>query len=139
IRLDVLGTFFLDVGMSDEKESAELREDRSAGRYQLVHNNWVLGSMAVRARKAVVPYESMSRQGARELHGLVTLLGLYAWRSSAVRIGAIVKKLTPVMARTDFAKIFSMLSPPVRDHLAAHPKEWVQLVLGVAEMPARAA
>lgn len=67
-----------------------------------------------------------------ELLGFITMLENYLRQGAQSEWRTFPKAVFPVMARTDFAKMFTMLPSSERDAIAADLDAWVQLVTGRA-------
>jgi len=66
------------------------------------------------------------------LTGLITILAVYLVRGAGGSSSYAKKISGPLMARTDFATIFSLLPQSQKDYFRAHPDSFVSLVTSVA-------
>jgi hypothetical protein len=69
-----------------------------------------------------------------ELIGLVSLAVTYLQIADRAQ-PSYVKKIAPLMARTDFARMFQLLPQHERQHFQDHKESWVRLVLEAAGLP----
>lgn len=79
----------------------------------------------------------LAAEPSGELLGFITMLENYLRQGARGERKTFPKAVFPVMARTDFAKMFTMLAPPERNTIAADLDAWVQLVTGRAGVGGR--
>jgi hypothetical protein len=148
IRLDELARFMEDNGQAVINEVTNVTAARHDGRAWLFDGDQQngFGDVVEHARQAITAYahNHVAFQNAVNagdgttdaLLGLTAIAAVYLRGADAfVSMGTqFVKNLTPLMARTDFATMFSLLPAAQRDYLAANPDDWVGLALAGASM-----
>jgi hypothetical protein len=84
------------------------------------------------AKNAVEVLRKNGLSGAKieRLQGLAALVHLYL-AGAAQKKGGLVKNITPVMARTNFATIYGMLAPETKAYFQKNAGAWTELFAGV--------
>jgi hypothetical protein len=148
IRLDRLNRFMLDIGEKLPNEGAVDFNNRADGKNFLLPDEnrtsfgtYSVGAAADAANTAVDAFVNANpnafapndRSATAALRGMVSITTLYLRGTDNIRAG-LAKNSTPILARTDFAKMFSLLPRPQRNYFVANKAQWVALVLNAAGM-----
>ncbi|MGH8564161.1 MAG: eCIS core domain-containing protein [Gammaproteobacteria bacterium] len=87
-----------------------------------------------KARKAI---DSGLPEGVPRIRltNLLTLLITYITGAGAHQRQENIKEITPMMARTDFGRLFSLLPKPTKEYFRKNPDKWVALVCNATGSP----
>jgi len=92
-----------------------------------VFESGVFSADTVKRAKKAIEASGLPQEVRRiRLTNLLTLILTYI--EGARRHTTNIKEITPMMARTDFGRLFSLLPQPTRSYFQEHPEQWVALV-----------
>jgi hypothetical protein len=82
-----------------------------------------------KAKAAIEAIEGVPEHArSLRLTNLLTLVTRYIVGARAYKEGGNIKEITPMMARTDFGRLYSLLPRRTKDYFTEKPERWVELV-----------